>query len=314
MMGKRAFLFPGQGSQETGMGSDLLRHDPFTRALFVDASDTVHEDLEKLCLHGPVRQLMHARFLQPALVSVCLGYWHRLVENGIRPDVVLGHSLGEITSLAAAGIVAPEVCLQIAIKRGELMDSVARNCKGGMLAILFVPLATVQRLIAEIGEGRIVLANDNAPEQVVVSGESLFLDRIAAHIAREKLGKCRRVEVVGPWHSPFMDASRAVFETWVASIPFSVPNVPVVFNATAAPERDPLIIKQLISGQLNRPVFWRKCMESLKAIGVDTLYEIGPQRVLSGLARINGFRKGTAIHTVSGLRDIDRVTVLALVE
>ncbi|MBN1577300.1 MAG: ACP S-malonyltransferase [Chitinispirillaceae bacterium] len=307
-MGKRAFLFPGQGSQEIGMGSDLINDDSFTRALFTAASDLVHEDLEKLCLHGPARRLMNARFLQPALVAVCLGYWHRLVENGIQPDVVLGHSLGEITSLAAAGIVTPEVCLQIAAKRGELMDIVAQNCRGGMLAILFVPPATVERLIAEIGEEkRLVLANDNATEQVVISGESLLLDRIASRITREKLGKCRRVEVVGPWHSPFMDESRDIFEEWVASIPFLPPKLPVIFNATAAPEYDTSKIKQLVSWQLTCPVFWRSCMETLKTMGVDILYEIGPQRILSGLARINGFKKGTIIHNINSLRGIDRV-------
>lgn len=312
-MQKCAFLFPGQGSQEIGMGSDLIGNDPFTTNLLKEASDIVHEDCAKLCLHGPARKLMEARFLQPSLVAVCLGYWKRLMESGIWPDVVSGHSLGEITSLAAAGVVSPEVCLRIAIKRGELMDEVARRIKGGMLAVLFVPLATVELLIDEIGsEGRLVLANDNAPEQVVVSGESQFLERFAARISAEKLGKCRMVEVIGPWHSPFMNESREIFEDWVASITFNPPQCPIIFNATAAPEHDPSKIKQLITGQLTRPVFWRKCMETIRVMGVNTIFEIGPQRILSGLARINGFKKGSIIYSINNLRGIERIAAQSM--
>jgi [acyl-carrier-protein] S-malonyltransferase len=306
-MGQIAFLFPGQGSQEIGMGGDLIGDDSFTRSLFTCASELVREDLQKLCLHGPMRRLMDARFLQPAMVAVCLGYWMRLVERGIRPDVVLGHSLGEITSLTVAGIVSPETCIQIAAKRGELMDHVAQTCNGGMLAIMFVPLTTIKKMINDIGDPqKVVLANDNAPDQAVISGDIIELNRIAARITGEKLGKCRKVEVVGPWHSPFMSEAREIFEKWVEPVHFTAPEIPLIFNATGAPETDPSIIKNLVTWQLTRPVFWRKCMETIKTMGVDILYEIGPQRILSGLARINGFKKGTTINDISNLRGIER--------
>ena len=126
------------------------------------------------------------------------------------PDVVLGHSLGEITSLAAAGVVSPQEALRIAAKRGELMDRVASGTRGGMLAVMFLSLDTVEKMLEEINEpDRLVLANDNAPGQVVLSGELELLDRIAHRLAEEKTGKCRNVQVVGPWHSPFSQGCAA---------------------------------------------------------------------------------------------------------
>ena len=307
-MGKCAFLFPGQGSQEIGMGADLIDPDPFTADLLAIGSDLAHEDLKELCRHGPARKLLHPACLQPALVAVCLGYWKKLAATGVVPDYIAGHSLGEITSLAVAGIVSPDDCIKIAAKRGRLMENVAAACNGGMLAIMFISVDIVEKLLAEIAEPRrIVIANDNAPDQVVVSGDVQLLDRVAARIAAEKLGKTRRVDVLGPWHSPFMNDAQLEFEQWVTEVPFTSPRLPVVFNATASSESDPMVIKQLVTGQLTRPVYWRTSMETINAAGVDTLYEIGPQRVLSGLARINGFKKGTAIHNINNLRGIERL-------
>lgn len=306
-MRNNAFLFPGQGSQEIGMGADIIGTDRFTDTLFACANDLVHDDLAALCRNGPLRRLRHARLLQPALVAVCLGYWNRLRDAGVDPQVVLGHSLGEITSLAATEIVSAEDCLRIAIKRGELMDEVASSCDGGMMAVLFVPLATIESLIDELGDRqKLVLANDNASDQIVLSGDNEMLKSIAHLITERKLGKWRTVDVAGPWHSPYMRNAREVFETWVEPVPFSPPTVPLVFNATANVETDPAVIKQLVTWQLVRPVHWRSCMEQITSMEVDTLFEIGPQRILSGLARINGFKRGSTIFNCNTLTGISR--------
>lgn len=306
-MGLQAFLFPGQGSQEIGMGHDLFKDDDqFFRSLISLANDLTGEDLEKICLRGPERILLQARFLQPALVAICLGYLNRLQNAGIKPDMVLGHSLGEITSLAASGIVSYENAIRIAAKRGELMDQVASEVNGGMLAVMFMPLNEVEALLEEINEPDcLVLANDNAPDQIVLSGRSDLLDKFSATISERRLGKSKKVQVIGPWHSPFLRNARVEFENWAEDMRFRKPVIPIIMNATAKAESHPTTIKHLVTWQLTSPVFWRESMDSLRASGVDTLYEIGPGRVLSGIARVNGFKKNTAIYNINNLRGIE---------
>jgi [acyl-carrier-protein] S-malonyltransferase len=305
-MGKKAFLFPGQGSQEIGMGQDLFKDDTYFRSLITIADQITGENLEKICLRGPDRLLMQARILQPAMVSICLGYLRRLQAKGVQADFVLGHSLGEITSLAAAGVVSDEDAVRIAAKRGELMDRVASGCTGGMLAVMFVPLADVEKLLEEMGApDKIVFANDNAADQIVLSGDLEQLDRFAAIVSERHLGKCKKVPVIGPWHSPYMKEARFEFETWVESIRFKKPSVSLVLNATAKPESHPTTIEHLVTWQLTSPVFWRESMDLIRDAGVDTIYEIGPGRVLSGLTRVNGFKKETTIYNINNLRGIE---------
>ena len=305
-MGQKAFLFPGQGSQEIGMGQDLFKDDPFFRSLISLASDLAKADLEKICLRGPEKTLLQARFLQPALVAICLGYLNRLQNAGVKADVVLGHSLGEITSLAASGVVSFEDAIKIASKRGELMDEVASEVGGGMLAVMFMPLDQVESLLEEINEPEsIVLANDNAPDQVVLSGRDDLLEKFAQLIALRRLGKSKKVHVNGPWHSPFLRNARVQFENWAEDYRFTKPSIPLVLNATAKTENHPTTIKHLVTWQLTNPVFWRESMETLHNAGVDTLYEIGPGRILSGIARVNGFKKETVVFNINNLRGID---------
>lgn len=305
MRDKKVFMFPGQGSQEIGMGHDL-KDDAFFCSLIELGSDIVHEDLQRLCLRGPERQLMQARFLQPALVAVCLGYLNRLSEYGISPDLVLGHSLGEIASLAASGVVDPGVAVTIAAKRGELMDKVASQVEGGMMAVMFMQIETIEKYIEEMNEpGRIVLANDNAPGQVVISGDNKLLDKFAERVNEEKAGKCKRVNVIGPWHSPFLNEVRYEFEQWAEEIKFQIPLVPMVMNATAKPETHPTTIKHLVTWQLTSPVFWRESMDYICSEGVSAIFEVGPGRVLSGLSRVNGFSKETTVYNINNLRGVE---------
>jgi len=195
--------------------------------------------------------------------------------------------------------------VDIAAKRGELMDAAAARLHGGMVAVIAPEREAIRRFLAEtVPPGKLVPANDNAPNQIVLSGENEWLDQAVRFIAREKLGQCRRLPVAGPWHSPALAPARQEFEAWLETVEFRAPRVPLLFNVTAATETDPATIRQLITRNLVEPVRWRECMDRLRADGAAALFEIGPGRVLSGLARANGFGDATRISNVNNLRGV----------
>ena len=289
------------------MGADLLKADAFVRELVRWASERVGTDLERLCLRGPDRELTRTRNLQPLLVCVSLGYWRQLTERGVQPDVVLGHSLGEISALAAAGIASAGEAVDIAARRGALMDEAASTVQGGMLAVVSSERERVLHWVAgEFPDDQLVLANDNAPNQFVLSGERDALERTARFVADEKLGSCRKLPVSGPWHSPFLRQAQYQFGAWLVALPFHPPCVPILCNASATPENDPATIRERVVNNLTGPVRWRQCMEWLKGHRAHPLLEVGPGRVLSGLARANGFGDDARLVNVNNLHGVDQ--------
>lgn len=288
------------------MGRDLFKSDDYFQSLMEYANELTEENLEKLCLKGPEKKLIKSRYLQASLTAISLGYLRHIRKKGINADVVLGHSLGEITALAAAGVVNDKEAVAIAAKRGELMDASAAKCDGTMMATLFIPLETVESILLEMNEpDHISLANDNAPNQIVLSGSRDVLNRFAERVKSERLGKCMKIVVSGPWHSHFIQTAREQFEIWAEPINFNKPHTDLMLNATAKTEAHPTTIKHLVTWQLTSPVYWRECMENLKTMGVDTMLEIGPGRVLSGLVRVNGFPKTTSVYSVNNMRGVN---------
>jgi len=299
------FLFPGQGSQEVGMAADLFGEDPLFRQWVARASELTGANLERLCLRGPDRELTRARLLQPLIVCVSLGYLRQLTALGVRPNLVLGHSLGEITALAAAGIVRDETAVEIAAKRGQLMEAAAASLPGGMLAVISPERDAVLRLSNRGAlPGNLTLANDNAPNQIVFSGELTGIAEATQYLLGAKLGHCRRLPVAGPWHHSSMAPARREFEAWLGTVEFHEPKVPMLFNVSAAGETAPELIRRLVARNLVEPVRWRSCMEQLRPAGPGTFFEIGPGRVLSGLARANGFGDEIRVCNVNNLRGV----------
>lgn len=288
------------------MAADLFKSDASFRELIRRASERTGSDLEKTCLRGPDRELTRTKNLQPLLVCVSLGYLRHLTDKRIQPDKVLGHSLGEISALAVAGVVSFETAVDIAAKRGELMDAAAARVPGGMTAVISSEREAVLRLLSQkFSNVQLVLANDNTPNQLVLSGEIAALEQFAALVAAENLGQCRRLAVAGPWHSPLMASAQREFSTWLDMVEFHAPKVPVIFNVTAKTESDPAIVRQLIARNLVEPVRWRTAMDALRVEGKLTLFEVGPGRVLSGLARANGFGDEVKIFNINNLRGVE---------
>lgn len=304
-MSVRAFLYPGQGSQSVGMAADLFREDGRFRSLIDHAETLVGRDLRTMCLRGPERLLARTDLLQPLLVAVSLGYHRQLVDRGAAPDVVAGHSLGEIAALAAAGVVTDEEAVTLAAWRGESMQAAAAELDGGMLAVVTDRREDFLSWFAAAADGEVVVANDNAPGQLVLSGRRQVLEELAGRISREGLGRHRLLDVAGPWHGPWMAEARDRFGRRSGEIPFAPPRIPILMNATGRPGVDPEEIRSAVVEAIAAPVRWREIMGLLRSMDVAAVLEVGPGRVLCGLARQNDLPAATQVFPVGSLRGVE---------
>ena len=201
-----------------------------------------------------------------------------------------------------------EEAVIVAAKRGALMEQSAAKVRGGMLAVSTTQRDRALALIAGMaGSLSVTLANDNAPNQFVLSGDLDALTEAARLLTAERLGRCQPLPVSGPWHSPFMTTARDEFRIWAKSLSFKRPQAPLILNATGRAETDPERIRHHVAETIAGPVQWRTAMESLAAMRPRQILEIGPGRVLAGLARANGMEGATEIFCVSDLRGVELV-------
>ncbi|MCK9374617.1 MAG: ACP S-malonyltransferase [Syntrophobacterales bacterium] len=284
-MSRTAFLFPGQGSQYVGMGQDLFEADSAARRLFDLAEAATGLPLKRLCFEGPMEELTLTVNLQPAVTTVNLCLYQALVEAGVRPQAVCGHSLGEYSALFAAGVLSAADTVAAVAERGRLMHREAEKYPGAMAAIIGLTPEKLKGLVHPLTKaGPIGLANFNTPVQTVVSGTPELVAR-AGNLAKAEGAKVIPLKVSGAWHSPLMEGATLDFETFTNTLNFKAPTTPIYLNATAAPETNPDTLRQAMGRQLTSPVRWTELIVNLQAAGIDTWVEVGPKNVLKGLVR-----------------------------
>ncbi len=284
-LGKTAIIFPGQGSQYVGMGREFLAQDPEARTLLAQAEELSGLPLGRFCLEGPTEELTRTLNLQPALTVINLICFGAVERAGIRADYYAGHSLGEYSALAAAGVLSFADTIRLVTERGRLMEREAAQNPGTMAAVVKLDLATVREIVAQAaGQGRLTIANHNSAAQGVISGDSAAVAAAAA-LAKERGGKAIPLPVSGAWHSELIAGAIPDFARIMAATPFNPPATPLLFNVTAAPEEEPTAIKEIMARQIAATVRWYEIVENLRTAGVQTFIEVGPKNVLSGLLK-----------------------------
>jgi [acyl-carrier-protein] S-malonyltransferase len=287
-MSKTAFLFPGQGSQSVGMGRDLAAAFPIARQTFEEANDALGFDLAELCFRGPEEQLRLTEFTQPAIFTVSVAALRVLAAAGATADYFAGHSLGEYSANVAAGAIEFAAAARTVRRRGQLMQEAVPAGQGAMAAILGMPLDTViavcQEASREVG-APVEPANMNTPEQTVISGAAVAVERAIA-LAKER-GARRAVllQVSAPFHCSLMQPAQDALAPVLETLRFLPAKVPVVVNVDAALVSEADALRDALVRQVTGAVRWTQSMQLLIAEGVTNFVEVGPGKVLSGLLR-----------------------------
>ncbi|MFC5401894.1 ACP S-malonyltransferase [Cohnella soli] len=286
-MGKIAFVFPGQGAQAVGMGKDAYESNEAARAAFDKADEVLGFPLSELAFEGPDELLRQTANTQPALLATSYALLEMYKAQGVKPDFVAGHSLGEYSALVAAGVLEFEDALMLVRMRGQFMEQAVPSGKGAMAAVLGAEREALQTLCEDVSAsiGRVELANVNCPGQIVVSGSA---EGVAAIGERGKEAGAKRViplDVSGPFHSSLMQPAADNLAEELAKVEFLDAEVPVVANVhaqavTSGNELRELLVKQVVS-----PVQWEDTVNYLIGQGVDTFVEIGSGSVLAGLIK-----------------------------
>jgi [acyl-carrier-protein] S-malonyltransferase len=307
-MTKAGWVFPGQGSQRVGMGLDLCNSFDSARAVFDQADNALGFPLSRLCFEGPEDELRQTTNAQPALVTASFACLHAARDiSGSNclpePAFLAGHSLGEYTALAVAGVFDFAMAVRLARERGRLMHEAGQARPGSMAAIIGLDEATLAEVCRQTDT---CLANINCPGQIVISGAFENIAQ-AMDMAKEK-GASRAIslQVSGAFHSPLMQSAIDGMAEFMSSFSFEEPSIPVIGNTTAEPLTTAESVKSELLNQLCNPVQWQRSIEYMVNNGVTTFLEIGPGKVLTGLIK----RINKEVKTVN-LGDLEAVNNLA---
>lgn len=304
---KTAAVFPGQGSQAVGMGKDFAAAYDTARTTFEQADEILGFGLSTLCWEGPQEQLDQTIHTQPALYVTSLAIWRVLRQSlpDSSPAWMAGHSLGELTALTAADGMSYEDGLKLVDARGRLMQKAGEDKPGAMAALLAMDAAGVSRLCAAVSEETqksVVLANDNCPGQVVVSGDVEAVERLIALAPGAGARRAVRLSVSVAAHSPLMASASSAFQQALDKAPLAPPKIAVYGNVQARPLKTVQEIRNELGQQLTQTVRWTESMQAIISEGAETFVEIGGNGVLGGLMRrIHRKKTSITLNTVEAL-------------
>lgn len=282
-----AFIFPGQGSQAVGMLAELAAAHPEVRACFDEASVGAGIDLWTLAQNGSEDELNRTQNTQPALLAASVAVWRVWRKlDGPMPAQLAGHSLGEYSALVCAGALSLHDAAALVAERGRLMQDAVPAGVGSMAAILGGDDARIAQVCDEVANGEVVApANFNSPGQLVIAGHTAAVERAIARLAELDIRRAIRLPVSVPSHTVLMREAAQKLGERMAAMSWSLPTIPVVQNADARAHASVEYIRAALERQLYMPVRWTECVQRLAANGATKLYECGPGKVLTGLAK-----------------------------
>ena len=279
-------MFPGQGSQAVGMGRAFCETSQAAKHVFQEANDALGFDLQRVMFEGPEADLALTANTQPAVVTASVAAAAVCAERGLVPVLAAGHSLGEYSALVVAGALRLADAVRVVRRRGELMQAAVPVGTGAMAAIMGVGWSVVEQVCAEAAQGEVVeIANVNSEQQIVIAGHRAAVERAVALVKERGGRKSVLLPVSAPFHCALMAPAAEGLAAELAKVTVSDPTIPVVRNVDGGVTRHAADVVPFLLRQVTSPVRWTACVQRLAAEGATTFVEVGPGRVLSGLAR-----------------------------
>ena len=304
-----AWLFPGQGAQKVGMGSELCAQSRRAKEAFDRADEALGFSISKLCFEGPESDLGLTQYTQPAIVATSVAALWALEEAVLdlpRPSFVAGHSLGEYSALVAAEALSIEDAVRIVHIRGKAMQEAVPAGHGAMAAIMGGDEASVSQLCEDAAAGECLSpANFNAPGQIVIAGTKSAVER-ALSLAKERSLKAILLNVSAPFHCRLMQPAAEKVAQALSDVKIAPPTVAVVANVTGEANTSAEAVRDLLIRQVDSAVLWQSSVIWMKSQGIDRALELGPGKVLSGL--VKRIDKSIAVHSVSSPSDIEKAS------
>lgn len=303
-MSKIAFVFPGQGAQFVGMGKDIYENNETARQEFDKIFSSLSFDLKTAMFEGPEETLKKTKYTQPAIVAMSLVLEKLVRSKGIKPDFVAGHSVGEYAAFGSGEFLTLSDAVKLTAFRGETMNEIAESVNGGMAAIIGMDSEKIKEVLKTV-DGVVEAVNFNEPKQTVIAGEKSAIEKACAALKEAGAKRALPLAVSGPFHSSLMKPAGEKLKEEAEKYDFREGTAKLIANTTAEIISSPEEIKKEIYAQSFGPVKWVDTVNRLKENGVDTIYEIGPGKVLAGL--IKKIDKELTVININSLEDVEKL-------